>query len=137
MHDGRPGTIGTDVVDVERLRRIRGRNPGRFDALAFTEPEIAYCRSKQHPEIHFAGHLAAKEATFKALRMRWEGPFSWRFLEVGHRTDGSPTVTLSSDGARALGKLPLQGLSVSIAHTDDVAIAVAWAPGESTTNHAD
>ncbi len=131
------GRIGTDIVSVERIRRIRGRDGGRFDRLAFTPTEIAYCRSKHNSDIHFAGHLAAKEAAYKALRLAWEAAFSWTFIEVYHRSDGSPGVRQSQSALnraprgdaepQSTGLSRLEGVSVSIAHTDEYAIAVAWA----------
>ena len=130
------GRIGADIVSVERIRRIRRRDGGRFDRLAFTPAEIAYCRSKHDPDIHFAGHLAAKEAAYKALRLTWGAAFSWTFIEVYHQNDGSPCVRQSQSAlnyaARCRAKLVktrlsrLTAVSVSIAHTDAYAIAVAW-----------
>lgn len=138
------GNVGTDIVSVERIRRIRSgerhrdggraRDGGRFEALAFTPAEIAYCRSKQNPDIHFAGHLAAKEAVYKALRLNWVGAFAWTLMEVYHREDGSPAVRRgrrtyggTETGTRQLDKL--EAVSVSIAHTEEYAIAVAWLRG--------
>ncbi len=138
------GSVGTDIVSVERIRRIRGgerredaahasgaRDGGRFETLAFTPAEIAYCRSKQNPDIHFAGHLAAKEAVYKALRLRWNGAFAWTFIEVYHREDGSLAVRRgrrkrggTESESRELDRL--EAVTVSISHTAEYAVAVAW-----------
>ena len=119
-----PG-IGTDIVAVDRIRQARSKSGGRLDTLAFTRSEIAYCTAKRYPEIHFAGHLAAKEAVYKALRLNWDMAFSWRFMEIRHRPDGSPYVTFNPDD-RELARFPESDrVSISIAHTADHAIAAA------------
>lgn len=119
-----PG-IGTDIVAVDRIRQARSKSGGRFDTLAFTRSEIAYCTAKAQPEIHFAGHLAAKEAVYKALRLNWDMAFSWRFMEIRHRPNGSPYVAFNQDD-HDLPRFPeSERVSISIAHTAEHAIAAA------------
>ncbi|MFW5836169.1 MAG: holo-ACP synthase [bacterium] len=120
--------IGADIVPVERVRRMRNRNANAFESLAFTPAEVSYCRHKHDTDLHFAGVLAAKEAVYKALGLNWDMAFSWRFMEVRHRSNGSPYMTLTDVGSEALPAATLGHVSLSIAHAGDYAIAVAWAP---------
>lgn len=120
----RPGRIGTDVVEVERVRRLRRAHGARFERLAFTPEEIAYCSAKRDPDIHFAGRLAAKEAVYKALGLRWDGGSFWHKIEIRARENGEPYVCgplIRDPGIR--------GVRVTISHTPHVALAVAWLPG--------
>jgi len=121
-----PNTIGADVVSVDRIRKIRSARAEQFDSLAFTPAEIAYCMSKQDPDVHFAGHLAAKEAVYKALGIAWTMAFSWRFIEVRHADDGSPFVSFAGPERTWIAGDESSRVSVSIAHTNDYAIAVAF-----------
>ncbi|MFW5973571.1 MAG: holo-ACP synthase [Bacteroidota bacterium] len=118
-----PG-IGTDVVEIARLERAVDRWGERLLTRVFTDSEIAYCRGKREPLRHFAGRLAAKEAVYKALGLRWSGPFSWRMIEIGRSESGAPEVLLHNGaGEGTEGK----NLAVSISHEGEVAVAVAAA----------
>lgn len=68
--------IGTDIVELERLRRVWARHPRRFLQRHFAPSEIAYCLAKSDPIPSLAVRFAAKEAFQKC----WPEPFGW--LEV-------------------------------------------------------
>jgi len=122
---GSAATVGVDLVRVDRVRKLVNRPDGRFEQLVFTPDEIRYCRSKRWPAIHFAGHLAAKEAAFKALGLSWSGPVSWREIHVAHRKNGTPTVSLSGRLSEMVSRATPERLTVSIAHDEYYAVAVA------------
>ena len=54
--------IGTDIVEVSRIRSSIDRTGQRFLDRIYTVLEQKYCRSKSYPEIHYAGRFAAKES---------------------------------------------------------------------------
>ena len=117
--------IGTDVVEVERLRAALERHGDRFLEKAFTEAEARYCGSQADPAVHFAGRFAAKEAVLKALRTGWGGGVSFRDVEV--ISEGrAPEVALrgrAAEVAREMGAAAPVLLSIS--HSRSVAVAVA------------
>jgi holo-[acyl-carrier protein] synthase len=117
--------IGTDVVEVDRLRVALERHGERLLEKAFTEAEARYCRSQADPAVHFAGRFAAKEAVLKALRTGWSLGIGWRDVEV--LSEGrAPEVTLrgrAAEIAREMGAGP--PILLSISHTRGVAMAVA------------
>jgi holo-[acyl-carrier protein] synthase len=119
---------GTDIVSVARVARLVERGP-RFLERWFTADEIAYCSGKERPSLHFAGHLAAKEAVFKALHASSEGPVPWRHIEIGHDPDGAPAVRLSGSVLEAATRDGVGRLCVSLSHCDEFATAVAIADG--------
>ena len=59
--------IGTDLVEVVRIRSAIKKTGDRFLNRIYTKTEQDYCKSKANPEIHYAGRFAAKEALSKAL----------------------------------------------------------------------
>ncbi|MBI3592027.1 MAG: holo-ACP synthase [Nitrospirae bacterium] len=59
--------IGTDIVEIERIREAVRKWGDRFLKKIFTEEEIAYCYKKKDPFPHLAVRFAAKEAVIKAL----------------------------------------------------------------------
>lgn len=90
---------GTDVVAVGRIAGLIQRRGRAFLDRWFTPDEIAYCNAKARPPVHFAAHFAAKEAVFKALPLRWDGPIPWRHIEIRQdaHQPGQATVRLSGD----------------------------------------
>lgn len=122
--------IGTDIVDVERMRRALGRSGRRFIERAFTEREAGYCLSRADPAVHFAGRFAAKEAVFKALGTGWAGGMGWRDVEVV-ADEGPPTAFLSGRAKKLACEMgALEPVRVSISHERTFAVAFAVLEGK-------
>lgn len=117
--------VGTDVIAVDRVRRLLASGKERFLAKWFTPKEIAYCLARCDPARHLAGRLAAKESVAKTLGSSWTGPLPWRDIEVTTLACGPPGIVLHGR-VRELA----QGLDfvLSISHTDRVSTAavIAW-----------
>lgn len=110
--------IGSDIVEVSRIERLFKRYGERFSKKVFTRGEVAYCNSKEHPEVHFAGRFAAKEAIAKAIYQSGYNeiiPFS--HIEILNDTEGRPQVSLL---------IQFRGTClVTISHEKSMAIAFA------------
>ncbi|MDI6801425.1 MAG: holo-ACP synthase [Thermodesulfovibrionales bacterium] len=59
--------IGTDIVEISRIKDAVEKWGERFLKKIFTENEISYCYKKKNPFPHLAARFAAKEAFIKAL----------------------------------------------------------------------
>ena len=105
---------------------FRARFDGRDDLLAetFSEAELAYCRGEHRPWIHLAARFAAREATLKALGTGWSGAMSWREVEVTRDPAGAPSLALNGAVADAVAKAGFTRSTVSLSHTETLAIAV-------------
>jgi holo-[acyl-carrier protein] synthase len=114
--------IGVDVVDVARMRSILGEQGALFIDRVFTETEIAYCRSKQNPEQHFAARFAAKEAVSKAMQTGWSGIFRWKDVEVVNEPSGAPKIILYKATLKTLEKSTIH---LSLSHTENTVVALA------------
>jgi holo-[acyl-carrier protein] synthase len=68
--------IGTDIVELARLRQVWERHPRRFLERHFVPGEIEYCLAKFDPIPSLAVRFAAKEAFQKC----WPERLGW--LEV-------------------------------------------------------
>jgi holo-[acyl-carrier protein] synthase len=110
--------IGSDIVEVSRISRLREKYGVRFLKRIYTKGEIAYCESKEHPEVHLAGRFAAKEAIAKAVYQSGYNtiiPFS--DIEILNDAEGRPMVSFLSN---------IQGnCLVTISHEQSMAIAFA------------
>lgn len=104
--------IGTDIVDVERIRRAM-RSP-RFIKRILRPEELPQCPT---PEW-VAGRWAAKEAVAKALGVH----LKWHDVAILPDADGRPTVALRDGSLERAVRVHL-----SISHERTVAVAVVVA----------
>lgn len=116
---------GIDIVEIKRLEVLIEKRGYCFLRRHFSENEIDYCRSKPRPAVHFAGRLAAKEAVYKALSLRWETGFSWKNIEICETEQGRPEVVLIEKIQVYFEKSGFQGIEISISHTKEYAAATA------------
>ncbi len=116
---------GIDIVEVGRIQKLMDRSGDKFLQRHFTAKEIEYCGAKPHGILHFAGCFAAKEAVYKALKMRWEAGFSWKNIEIGHDLSGVPQVILAGTALSRFADSRLTDIEVSISHTESYAAASA------------
>jgi len=61
--------IGTDIVEIIRIKDAVEKWGERFLKKIFTENEISYCYKKKDPFPHLAVRFAAKEAFIKAISL--------------------------------------------------------------------
>ena len=110
--------IGTDLVEVSRVRSAIDDTGQRFLDRIYTKAEQEYCQSKANPAIHYAGRFAAKEAIMKAIKSSgFQEPIPFYSIDVQSKDSGEPVVILA---------LIQNGYcTVSISHTDSHAIASA------------
>ena len=112
---------GVDIENVDKFRTAL-RSSGHFLSRSFSRPEIKYCMSKGDPAVHFAGTFAAKEAVYKAVSHLHKGGVEMADFQISHNKKGMPTV--SYNGANH--EVKSLEINVSISHTIDYAVAVAF-----------
>ena len=110
--------VGTDIVEVERIRSLINRYGDKFLNRIFTSDEISYCQSHKDPSIHFAGRFSVKESIRKAMSAIYDFA-SIRFNEISVINDknGRPYVDNKD--------FPMINIDVSISHTQTHAISIA------------
>ncbi|MCC6550598.1 MAG: holo-ACP synthase [Ignavibacteriaceae bacterium] len=115
--------VGTDVIEISRIRDSIEKFGDRFISKIFTEAEIAYCSSKADPALHYSGRFAVKEAVVKALSHVYKGAFIFPEIEVLNESDGIPKVFLKGRLEGVLtGKMVIH---VSLSHSLTVASGIA------------
>jgi len=121
-------TVGTDIIDVARVAKMR-------DAIikrVLVDGECDYCLNSGNIDQTFAGHFAAKEAVYKALRIEKDKGISWKDIEIIHSTNGAPSIIFHSNAKKYVESNDLIDIQVSISHVKDFATATAvceWQPG--------
>lgn len=115
--------VGTDIVRIERIRKLRPAAVARL----LTPAEEEYCRRHAAFEERVAGRFAAKEAILKALGCGLGGGVTWRQIEILPDENGAPRARFTGAVARKLAALaPKRGATrchLSISHDGDYAVA--------------
>jgi holo-[acyl-carrier protein] synthase len=121
--------VGTDLVEVERIRAALQRRDGLRRRL-YTEVELSYAERHRDPMPHLAARFAAKEAVMKALG---QGMDRMSFQEIGvvRDDDGRPSVELTGRAAEVASLAGVVDWHVTLTHTATLAQAVAIAVGGS------
>jgi len=114
--------LGLDAIEIDRVAATLARYGERFERRLFTDEEIAYCRRRREPAVHFAGRFAAKEAGMKALGTGRSRGVLWRDVEVV-RGGGPPRLVFHGGAARRFAELGGQSALVTITHSRTLAMA--------------
>ncbi len=117
--------LGTDWVELSRIRALLRSHGERFKARLFTPSEIAYCDSHGARSVqHYAARFAAKEAAMKALGLGWRQGASWKEIEVTQDKNGQPHLHLSGATARTARRLKSKNIYLSLTHSKIHAAAI-------------
>ncbi len=90
-----PFGIGTDILEIARVRDAISKIGEPFIERIFTPLEQAYCRKHQDPIPQFAARFSAKESITKALGCGIGGKIGWLDIEISHDEAGKPIVSFS------------------------------------------
>ncbi|MCX5375088.1 4'-phosphopantetheinyl transferase superfamily protein [Streptomyces sp. NBC_00091] len=117
--------LGMDIVSVTRVRRLLRLYGEDFFQRMLTPGELADCRTSAKLDIlSLCGRIAAKEAAFKTLRVRAVF-LPWRDIIVRRSEGGWPLVELHRSAAAMAAQSGIAGITVTISHDVDYAVAVA------------
>ena len=118
--------VGVDLIEVKRIKSAIEKNPG-FIKKVYTDSEVKYCAGKLRScFINYAERFAAKEAVVKALGTGI-GEVSWLDIEILRGERGEPMLHLYGNAQRIADQLGLMDWSVSLSHTQNIAVAVVVA----------
>jgi holo-[acyl-carrier protein] synthase len=123
--------MGNDILDVSRIKRELEAADTVFRDRVFCRGEILYCEGKRYPARHYAARFAAKEALFKALGAGLDNGFQWQEAEVCQGDQGKPELVLSGETLRVARQRGMRSAFLSLAHTDDMAMASVILEGDS------
>ena len=121
--------VGTDLVEIDRLKQALDAHGDRMARRLFTDSEWTYCQAQHRPEASLAARFAAKEALRKIFGQWGYGDVVWRETEVSVGPAGAPSVSLhgvARDRARD------HEFALSLSHTERYAQAfcIAWHRGQ-------
>ena len=111
--------IGTDIVEIERIKNSIDKYGLKFIEKIFTSREINYCENKENCYPHFAGRFAAKESVKKAIfSSKIINQINFKSIEIVNDAHGVPVVKMNET-------LKIKNLQLSISHEKKYALAFA------------
>lgn len=96
--------IGTDLIEIERIRAAHGRWGTRFLRRVFTPEEIRYALGRADPAPSLAARFAAKEAGAKALGTGIARGVSWKDIHVTRERGHAPRLNFTGGAVQWLGR---------------------------------
>ena len=111
--------IGTDIVEIERIKNSIDKYGLKFIEIIFTCREINYCENMENCYPHFAGRFAAKESVKKAIfSSKIINQINFKSIEIVNDAHGVPVVKMNET-------LKIKNLQLSISHEKKYAVAYA------------
>lgn len=121
--------IGTDIIEIERLKRASERSGERFLEKIFTPGERSFCDARSDRFSCYAARFAAKEAVLKAMGTGMAG-CGLADVEVTRTRGGRPEIILHGAAAEIAKNKGIAAVLISISHSRDQAVAFAVAKGK-------
>ena len=113
--------IGTDFVNIERIRKVLDRFGERFEKRVFSDQEIQRSRRKYDSPSSYAKRWAAKEACSKALGIGLRMGISWKEMHIVNLTSGKPELIIEGKAKDYLLAMTPKGYipKINVSLTDD------------------
>jgi holo-[acyl-carrier protein] synthase len=128
--------IGTDIIDIRRLRATVERRGERFAEKVLGPQELAVYRARsarvaQRGLSFLATRFSAKEAFSKAIGLGMRMPMTWRACEIVNAVSGKPEIRLNGALAEWFAARGLRA-HVSVSDESDYAAAFVVVEHEET-----
>jgi holo-[acyl-carrier protein] synthase len=116
--------IGTDIVDIIRLKKLFYRNK-KFKDRIFSTQEIKYCESRSDKIASYSKRFAAKEAFSKALGIGISNGISFNEISVKNYKNGAPFIELLGKTKTITKKLTKKKNRIYLSLSDEKKYALA------------
>ena len=116
--------IGTDIVNVNRIKNAIRKNKNAFKNRIYTNFEIKTCEKRTNKAECYAKRFAAKEALFKAVAIGKKLQFN--DVEVRNNPSGAPKFVIKGVSLKNLKKIfKNKKFKIHLSLSDDKPWAVA------------
>ncbi len=117
--------LGTDIVEISRIRGMIDRHGDHFLERCFTAAEIEYARRHRDSAVRFAGRWAAKEAVVKVLGTGFVKGITFHDIEIVPLPSGQPSVLISGGAGEIAAQVGITSIQLTISHAREYATATA------------
>ena len=116
--------IGTDIINIARMKALFERHGQAFVNRVFTEMEREIAADRKNPIEYFAGRWAAKEAVSKALGCGIGANCAFQDINIVNDSRGGPSFELSGSAAKRAEAIGATKFHISISHEREYACAM-------------
>ena len=130
--------IGTDLVQLRRMREALERHGERFALRILAASEVEAWRAHRDPARFLAKRFAAKEAFGKALGIGVAAPATLPNIAVVHTASGQPFFEFSPELAAHLAERGVGRAHLTLSDEAEYAVAfvvleTSWEPNSAIT----
>jgi len=115
--------IGTDIVQLQRIKRLWLRFGERFAKKILAPSELISLASKKDPVAFLAKRFAIKEAAAKALGLGFREGLSWSHISISHDAFGKPQLILSEHALHQAQQLGVNQQHITVSDEQEYAVA--------------
>ncbi len=117
--------IGTDIIEIERIKKLLDNFGEKFISRCFTRNEVEYCQNAADTNLvtaRFAVRFAGKEATAKALGTGFKS-FGLKNIEIFAKENEMPEIRLNGKAKELAIRKKIDKMHISLSHEKRFAIA--------------
>jgi len=117
--------IGTDIIDVRRIKNTFNKFGEKFKKRCFSLGEIIKSGDKINSVNSYAKRYAAKEACAKALGTGLARGVFWKDIEIVNNAEGKPFIILHNRALSKLQNLSKKDCNIEVSLSDEKNYAIA------------
>ena len=117
--------IGTDIIDIRRIKRVIDIYGFKFKKKCFHKDEIETSEKRYKSVESYAKRYAAKEACAKALGTGLARGVFWKDIEVRNNKFGKPFIILHNNAKKYLDYNVGKSANIELSISDEVNFALA------------
>ncbi len=118
--------IGTDIVDIRRIKKTINKYGDKFKNRCFHKSEILKSENRLNSAETYSKRYAAKEACAKALGTGLARGVFWKDIEVINNEFGKPIILLHNKALNFLNKMDKdKNLNIELSLSDEKNYAIA------------
>ena len=115
--------LGTDIVEISRLKKVLESHDQRFTERVFTQAERVIAEGKKESVTFYAGRWAAKEAAAKALGCGIGRNCAFTDINIINDAAGKPVMHFTGAALATAELAGVKQLQISISHEANYAVA--------------
>ncbi|MEI8245560.1 MAG: holo-ACP synthase [Lentisphaerota bacterium] len=115
--------LGTDIVQVSRIREMTERYGEPFLEKVFSDDERKEAARRRDPSQYYAGRWALKEAMSKAMGCGIGEKCGWKDVSTRNLELGKPEAILSGPALETASALGVTRIHISLSHEQEYACA--------------
>ena len=117
--------IGTDIIDIRRIKKIIDKYGEKFKRRCFSSNEIKRSDNRFNAINSYAKRYAAKEACSKALGTGLAKGIFWKDVEVVNDKYGKPFIKLHNNALKRIKKITKKYYNIEVSLSDEKNYAIA------------